>query len=324
MQVKILAGFFLLIASVLAGGYAGALERVWLFYAYQIDGLNDKSLQTLGYRCLKWDHAQKKCVKKGKNDLWKACEGKIGPDKRCSMTALLNHLGRVGPNDQLVADSAGKPLPLDTADPDPQKTAENLYKHYSDPAFKYPGVKDYEPYRVLKDGTEDYVSAIEKISDVVAKTSVEVRLKAALAGKPLEDATKKLFSRFEETNRLIKTARIGDHGPYLIAAAENYLKPHGIDVQIEILDPPVNPVDGTKNWKTVDWEKTIDMAVEAGKGTREQMEKLMDDAKKDFYDAPVDGRTETEQEKKAREKALKHRTVITAFTNAHNKAVGCI
>lgn len=325
MQVKILAGFFLLITSVLAGGYGGALERVWLFYAYQIDGLNDKSIQTLGYYCQKYDRAQQKCLKQGKHDLWKACRGQIGPGKRCSMNALLNQLGRVGPNDQLVADSAGKPLPQDTADPDPQKTAENFYNHQDDPAaFKSPGVKNWAPYRILKDGTADYVSAIDKISDVVAKTSVEVRLKAALAGKPLDDATQKLFSRFEETSRLIKTARIGDHGRYLIAAAEKYLKPHGIDVKIEVLDPPVNPVDSTRKWETVDWEKTIAAAVEAGKGTREQMEKLMDDAKKDFYDAPVDGRTETELEKEARDQAREHRAAITAFTNAHNKAAGCI
>ncbi|KAL6826959.1 hypothetical protein J3E69DRAFT_380276 [Trichoderma sp. SZMC 28015] len=325
MQVKILAGFFLLITSVLAGGYGGALERVWLFYAYQIDGLNDKSIQTLGYYCVKYDRAQQKCLKQGKHDLWKACKGRIGPGKRCNMNALLNQLGRVGTNDQLVADSAGKPLPQDTTDPDPQKTAENFYKYQENPAvFKSPGVKNWAPYQILKDGTADYMSSIEKISDVVAKTSAEVRLKAALAGKPLDDATEKLFSRFEETTRLIKTARIGDHGPYLIAAAEKYLKPRGIDVKREILDPPVNPVDSTRNWETVDWEKTIAAAVEAGKGTREQMEKLMDDAKKSFYDAPANGHTETEQQKRDREKAVEHRAAITAFTNAHNKAAGCI
>ncbi|QYT01307.1 hypothetical protein H0G86_008351 [Trichoderma simmonsii] len=325
MQVKILAGFFLLITSVLAGGYGGALERVWLFYAYQIDGLNDKSIQTLGYYCVKYDRAQQKCLKQGKHDLWKACKGRIGPGKRCNMNALLNQLGRVGTNDQLVADSAGKPLPQDTTDPDPQKTAENFYKYQENPAvFKSPGVKNWAPYQILKDGTADYMSAIDEISDVVAKTSVEVRLKAALAGKPLDDATEKLFSRFEETSRLIKTARIGDHGPYLIAAAEKYLKPRGIDVEREILDPPVNPVDSTRNWETVDWEKTIAAAVEAGKGTREQMEKLMDDAKKSFYDAPANGHTETEAEQRARKQAVEHRAAITAFTNAHNKAAGCI
>lgn len=50
----------------------------------------------------------------------------------------------------------------------------------------------------------------------------------------------------------------------------------------------------------------------------------MDDAKKDFYDAPVDGYTETDDEKAACAKAREHRTVITAFTDAHNKAAGCL
>ncbi|KAL6907357.1 hypothetical protein GGI43DRAFT_380860 [Trichoderma evansii] len=303
MQVKTLAGFFLLFTSVLAGGYAGAIERVWLYYAYQIDGLNAEADQTIGYKCLKWDDPNKKCLQKGNKDLWVACKGSTRPDKRCTMTELLNRVGRVSGGDQLVANSDGKPLPLETTDPDPQKTAQNLYKHFWDTSLwgDKAGVRDWQPYRILKD---------------------DIRAKAA--GKPLDNATEKLFSRFEECNRLIKTARIGDHGPYLIDASEKYLNPRGIDVKIEILDPPVNPVDSTKNWKTVDWEETVEEAVKTGNGTKEQLEKMMEDTKKDFYEAPVDGSEQTDAEEKERKKAREHREVIDAFTNAHNKAAGCL
>lgn len=93
MQVKVFAGLFLLITSVLAGGYAGAIERVWLFYAYQIDGLNPQADQTIGYKCLSWDDKAQKCRTKGNKNGWAMCKGNIGKDKRCSMAKLLNQIG---------------------------------------------------------------------------------------------------------------------------------------------------------------------------------------------------------------------------------------
>lgn len=319
MQVKVFAGLFLLITSVLAGGYAGAIERVWLFYAYQIDGLNPQADQTIGYKCMSWDREAKKCRSKGKKNGWAMCKGRVGENKRCSMAKLLNQIGRVSENDPFAASSDGKPLPLETTDPDPQKTAQNLYKQLSaGSVFGPAGVKDWQPYRILKDGTADYADAVERVSDVVAKTSAKLRAEAD--GKALDPATEKLFTRFEECNRLIKTARIGDHGRFLIDAAEKYLKPRGIDVKIEILDPPVNPVDSTRNWSTVDWEATVDEAVKAGKGTKEQLEDLMKEAKRDFYGPPADGSKPSPDQAKAEE----HRAVIEAYTNAHNKAAGCL
>lgn len=218
----------------------------------------------------------------------------------------------------MAASSDGKPLPLETTDPDPEKTAENLYKHFSDGSvFKSPGVKDWPAYRILKDGASSYADAVEKVSDVVTKTSTKLRAEAG--GKALDPATEKLFTRFEECNRMIKTARIGDHGRFLIDAAETYLKPHGIDVKIEILDPSVNPVDSTRNWSTVDWEATVDEAVKAGKGTKEQLEDLMEKAKRDFYGPLADGSSSTPDQRIAEE----HRVAIEAYTNAQNKLAGC-
>jgi hypothetical protein len=312
MQIKVFAGFFMLITSVLAGGYAGALERVWLFYAYQIDGLNIKDHRTIGYKCLAWDDVAKKCRETGKRHGWGMCRGTIGPEKRCNINKFLNQLGRISNTDKIVEDA-------DTPDPDPRSTAENLYKHYSDASkFKNPGVLDWHPYRILKDAGADYLDAVEKISDVVAKTSAELRAKAG--GKPLDKDTEKLFQRFEECTRLIETARIGDHGPYLIDAAEKYLKPRGIEVKKETLDPPVNPVDSTRKWETVDWEKTVDEAVKAGKGTKEQLKDLMEETKKAFYGSPAKDSPRTKDQDVAND----HRVTIEAYTNALNKAVGCL
>jgi hypothetical protein len=51
MRTSFLLTVAYLIASAFAGGYQGCLERVLLFYAYQIDQLNPLEEQTLGWRC---------------------------------------------------------------------------------------------------------------------------------------------------------------------------------------------------------------------------------------------------------------------------------
>ncbi|KAL7783619.1 hypothetical protein V8C37DRAFT_396920 [Trichoderma ceciliae] len=61
MQARPFIGFLLLATKVLAGGFAGALDRVWLFYAYQMDELNDPAQRTLGRKCKSWDPSTKKC-----------------------------------------------------------------------------------------------------------------------------------------------------------------------------------------------------------------------------------------------------------------------
>ena len=51
MLPHILALFFLASKPVWAGGLSGAYERVWIWYAYQIDLLNPEALRTIAVGC---------------------------------------------------------------------------------------------------------------------------------------------------------------------------------------------------------------------------------------------------------------------------------
>ncbi|CAM1508946.1 Fc.00g026850.m01.CDS01 [Cosmosporella sp. VM-42] len=297
MLPKLLIGSLLFVTKVLAGGYAGALERVWLFYAYQIDGLNDASARTLGWKCKSWDDAAKQCrVKKGKEQ-WVQCKGSLpGPDgKRCTFSELLNCLGGAGLKDKLVADKDGNLLDLGNTNPDPEETAKRVYAHYLASPTGY--VPDYQSHRILRTATGDYMDCINKVGDLVAN--------AGAAGKNTGD-NKKLFERFLETTTLIKTARVGDHGKWLIDAAEKDLNPQGIDVEKENVGSGHNPADASKTWQTVDWEKTM-----SNRGDRSELEMLLitGETREKFYDND--------------KKASDHRVVMQSFEIVENKARGC-
>ncbi|PTB69951.1 hypothetical protein BBK36DRAFT_1138363 [Trichoderma citrinoviride] len=105
MQLKLLVSVFLLIAEVLTGGFAGALDRAWLYYAYQIDGLNDPAQRRLGWKFLSWDSIVKKCRihRRTKQE----CE-------------LVNFLGGSSSKDLFAANKPGRLLDSQTTDPDPE------------------------------------------------------------------------------------------------------------------------------------------------------------------------------------------------------------
>jgi hypothetical protein len=56
----------------------------------------------------------------------------------------------------------------------------------------------------------------------------------------MSDETKKLFKAFDDTRELVSRARAGDHGRYLIAAAETSNKLTGIEIKRQNLG--TNPV----------------------------------------------------------------------------------
>ena len=56
-------------ALVAAGGRRAAMERMWLWYAYQIDLLNPEADRIVGYRCTRWDKANG-CIGE-----WLPCRG---------------------------------------------------------------------------------------------------------------------------------------------------------------------------------------------------------------------------------------------------------
>ncbi|KAI1110527.1 hypothetical protein F5Y14DRAFT_360547 [Nemania sp. NC0429] len=300
MQVKLLALCLCLASRALAGGYSGALERVWLFYAYQIDELNDEADRTLGWKCTSWDPAAGQCRKDGNGkEKWVQCKGILQPGSRCTFSQLLNFLGGVSPKDQLMANSEGTTLPQDAKDPDPEETAKKVYAHFA--AATKGKVPDWQPYRILRNGNSDYASSINKVADQVAKAAADGRNTGA---------ARTLFERFAETTTQIKTARVGDHGPFLIDATEKKLNPQGITVVQETVGSGQNPVDPSKSWKTVDWEKTMSGAVASKKFSEAEILKITTTTREEFYNGDPT--------------AQDHRVVITSFDIAETRAKGCV
>lgn len=303
MQAKFLLGFLLvLVTNVSAGGFAGALERVWMFYAYQIDGLNDPADRTLGFKCLGWDKAGGKCrLKKGTTEEnWKECQGVL-PGRRCTFSQLFNSVGGATTNQKFAADKDGNLLDLKATDMDPEQTAKNVYDHFLAKEVDNPKVSDYPPYKFMKGSNENYANYVEKMGDVVAK--------AAAAGKNT-GANKVLFDRFADLTERINRARVGDHGKFLIPAAQKILEPQGITVVKGSVEPGHNPADSSQVWETVDWDKTMSGALE--KGTYSELELLLitSNMREQFYT----------EDKVAKE----HKVVMQAYEDVEDKAKGCI
>ncbi|KAH7116607.1 hypothetical protein B0J13DRAFT_681229 [Dactylonectria estremocensis] len=296
MQLRLLISIlFLPIVTVLAGGYAGAMERVWLYYAYQIDQLNDEADRTLGYKCKSWDPTKKECRPNKKGVVqWHACKGAL-PNRKCNFSDLLNTLGGVAGKDELAADKDGNLLSTQETNPDPKETAKNVWKHYEKTTTG--NVPDYLPYRYIKDGNRDYVKCVTRVGDVVAK--------AVTDGKKTSDNAW-LFDRFNECTEQIRFARVGDHGPFLIAEAQDKL-PKDITVKKETVGPGQNPLDPTRKWETVDWEKTMSDAV-SSKYDMEKLQTITQDVKDRFYLDTT---------------AQEHRAVIQAYASVDAKIKGC-
>ncbi|KAM5445397.1 hypothetical protein MaudCBS49596_007540 [Microsporum audouinii] len=155
MRPPLLLTLTYLAASVIAEGYQGCLERVMLFYAYQIDELNDPKDRTLGFACKKWDDSAKICT----NNDWKECKGKGGG--RCNFNELMASLGRARPNDKLVGPPGSNQA---TTSPDIDETAKVLNQHYITNVGKVP---NYPAYKVLKDSDGNYNRLLEHLGNVV-------------------------------------------------------------------------------------------------------------------------------------------------------------
>jgi hypothetical protein len=64
MRVFILSSLFYFYTIVWAGGYQGCLERVYMYQAYLIDGLNAEDKQIMGWQCIgkkNWNGGTKSC-----------------------------------------------------------------------------------------------------------------------------------------------------------------------------------------------------------------------------------------------------------------------
>lgn len=122
----------------------------------------------------------------------------------------------------------------------------------------------------MKGADQDFVKYTLRVGELVA-----------LASKHKDDSTNKhLFDGFQSSLDQINEARAGDHGPYLIEAAEEKLgKPN--DIEIKKRDLGDNPIsDPSEKWQTVDWAATSRAAQAKGISN---VNKLITDFRSNWY-----------------------------------------
>ncbi|RII07038.1 hypothetical protein CUC08_Gglean008006 [Alternaria sp. MG1] len=119
---------------------------------------------------------------------------------------------------------------------------------------------------------------------------------------------KKLFERFDAAGELVVKARAGDHGKFLVDAAEKSDKLKEIEIKKQNLG--TNPVDG-QAFETADWAETIEGAYNAG--VSNPIVKVGDFIS-GFYAKPKDGKKSSARE---------HLAVIKSYKRVQDSAVAC-
>ncbi|KAM5342305.1 hypothetical protein ACJ41O_013271 [Fusarium nematophilum] len=236
MQVTLFLTLIFLITCAWAGGYQGAVERVMLYYGYEIDGLNDEKDRTIGFRCVRWKNGE--C----EDDKWEPCKPKPATGRtRCNFNELMVHLGKLSTDKPVLVDGADQ----NTRNPRITETAKKVYDQFVTKEKK--PVPNFPAYKAMKGADGDFNKYNIRLAEVVA-----------LASKHKTEASEALFDGFESSMKQAKVARAGDHGAHLIEAAEEQLGTPN-KMEIKKMDLGVNPVDG-KNWYTVDWQATVKAA----------------------------------------------------------------
>lgn len=274
MRVTLLLELVLFITAVWAGGYQGVLERVMLYYAYEIDGLNPEADRTIGFACKgQFDTATGKCPKG-----WQKPKSK---GSRANINELLAPLSKLNPNPKkpFGRDSTGGVVPLEDGVKglDPKETAKYLYPEI----LKATKSKDYPdgripnppPYKMSKGGTNNYVKFLSDVGKMVQETSTR---------GDNYSKHRDLFDGFQKVNDQILEARIGDHGRHQIDDIKDKLAGSGVTVKTRTVGSGSNPVTGA-TWKEVDWRQTItDGVTDTGK-SKEQVAKIVEAAAEDYY-----------------------------------------
>jgi hypothetical protein len=308
MRVSVLLKLVLFVTTVWAGGYQGVLERIMLYYAYEIDALNDPADQSIGWAC------------RGQYTPGAAnpCPGGWQPPQsrgpRANFNELIGPLSRLNRNDRRpwARDAAGNPLPL--ADGvnglDVERTGVNLYNMIiaqterpdpNNPGTNLPGFIPNPPaYKMRRGATDNYVDFLADLGRMVQETAN--RGGNAAAHRPL-------FEGFQRVNELVLDARVGDHGQFQIAGIQQRLAGTGITVQTRQVGSGNNPATGNP-WQTVDWRQTIDQGVTDTGRTRQQVTADVEAAAADFY----------ENDGAARD----HKPVIDSTRRTQQRMASCI
>lgn len=232
------------ITSVWAGGYQNCLERVWLFQAYLIDQQNPEADRQIGYQCNNWNNYQSKCIGN-----WVPCRGRQGR-RQCNFDDFQLFLGNLRPG------MAGVIQAVTRADGslDVERTATNClwtWRDHGRPPYNFRG------YKAVKDGRNNHNDFIYRIGQITNDNYNKPAVRAAAGAQA--------FRNVDDTLSKITTARVADHGRHLIPAARNALP--GVTIWEKNFGPSPYYRDGyvppagvdpdERQWKTVDWEGTI-------------------------------------------------------------------
>ncbi|KAL7945806.1 hypothetical protein V8C42DRAFT_321618 [Trichoderma barbatum] len=274
MRATVLLELVLFITAVWAGGYQGTLERVLLYYAYEIDALNAEADRVIGFACKgSFNTATGQCP-----GGWEKPKSK-GP--RANFNELVGPLSKLNRNSKVPfgRDSSGNPVPLadGATGLDPQETAKYLYpqilqatKSTTSPDGRIPNPP---AYKMMKGGTDNYVKFLSDVGKLVQKTSKK---------SDNYDKHKALFDGFHKVNTLVLEARMGDHGSFQIQGIKDELDGTGIKVKTKTVGGGTNPATGGA-WDVVDWKETISGGVTDTGKSREEVAKIVQTAAKTFY-----------------------------------------
>ncbi|KAH7000473.1 hypothetical protein EDB80DRAFT_811670 [Ilyonectria destructans] len=177
MRTSFFLTLIFLITRAWAGGYQGGVERVLLYYAYQIDGLNDAADRTLGFRCVRWVDYNR--------------EDDTGEIQMRKFNELMVSLGKMPTSKLALAGPAG--ADQNTRTPDTEEMARNVYHMFQE---KKQAVYNFPPYKALKGADEDFNKYTYCVEELVA-----------LVSKYKDASNKNLFDGFEAAIEEAKVAR---------------------------------------------------------------------------------------------------------------------
>ncbi|CCC14516.1 hypothetical protein SMACR_09416 [Sordaria macrospora] len=301
MRAFLPLAFSHLLVTVWAGGYQSGLERIWLFKAYEIDGLNAEADQTIGMRCNNFKPNLKTPACK---EAWIPCVGKSS--SRCNFDEFMDFLQQDAsaapqdPNNPAAPKPQTKWGVFQGDKLDVQKTAINIFK-----LSKGRGSPEVPPHQMMKSSAVGYPEFVKMVS----KTVDDTYKKHGSVGDP------RFWQEFDQIREDIKTARVGDHGPHLIKAAneDEKLKTY----QLEIKHIGKHPANESWSWDTIDQEATIAKNTRVDEKGNSNADVVRKDLK-DFFDryyALRNGKKNTP--------ATRHRNVIEAYTESAKESASC-
>lgn len=174
---------------------------------------------------------------------------------------------------------------------DGERTAVRCYEIYKS---RQTNPHNFAPYKAMKGNTWEYNDYIQKLSN---KVNDAYR-------KKQNDGNRHLWEDFDSTRERIDVARAGDHGPYLIAAAQKNLG--GIN-SIYVQSLGNHPAEPEVHWTTVNWAETADRARAIGV---DDVHGRIRDFLNGFYREDSDA-------------ARQHLQVFRSYKRVHDRTVSC-